>query len=56
VFSALSVATPALFGAVAADLCLAAPPRTGPASYGHEEAFDRLVWYKAPDLISIETV
>ena len=107
-FPALSVATPALFGDVAADLRLAAPTRSGPESYdanmlkmagfppqaarfvgrtavmtrasaalaarsgvpgvllhgmpgggktacalelayGHEHAFDRLVWYKAPD-------
>ncbi len=107
-FPVLSVASPALFGGLAADLRLAAPERAGPASYdtsrlkmagwpaapdrfagrtgvmarassalaaasgaagvvlhgmpgggktacalelgyGHEEAFDRLVWYKAPD-------
>ena len=107
-FPALSVATPALFGGVAADLRLAAPTRTLPEdygtvtlklagfpeqperfvgrtgvmarssaalaagssvpgvllhgmpgggktacalelAYGHEHAFDRLVWYKAPD-------
>jgi hypothetical protein len=107
-FSVLSMASPALFGGVATNLLLAAPERTGPASYdtsrlkmagwpaapdrfvgrtgvmarassalaaasgaagvllhgmpgggktacalelgyGHEEAFDRLVWYKAPD-------
>jgi len=104
----LAAATPALFGAAAADLRLAAPDRLGPANddtdrlkmtgfpqqperfvgrtavmgrasaslaaasgtpgvllhgmpgggktacalelaYGHEHAFDRLVWYKAPD-------
>jgi len=107
-FPALSLATPALFGGLAADLRLAAPSRRGPASqhterltmagfppeltrfvgrtavlarastalaprsgvpgvilhgmpgggksacalelaYGHEHAFERLVWYKAPD-------
>jgi tetratricopeptide (TPR) repeat protein len=107
-FSALSAATPSLFGGSAPDLRLAAPSRTGPPSYGtaelkmagfppqperfvgrtavmarasaaladesgipgivlrgmpgggktacalelaytHEHAFERLVWYKAPD-------
>jgi hypothetical protein len=107
-FPALAVATPALFGACAAELRLAAPSRTAPRSYGtaglemawfppqperfvgrtgvmarssasladesgvpgvllhgmpgggktacalelaytHEQAFERLVWYKAPD-------
>src|SRR5260370_4289396 len=107
-FPARSMATPALFGGMAADLRLAAPSRSGPMNYdtetlkmagfppeptrfvgrtavlarssaalaprsgvpgvllhgmpgggksacalelayGHEEAFDRLVWYKAPD-------
>jgi tetratricopeptide (TPR) repeat protein len=107
-FSALSAATPALFGGSAPDLRLAAPTRTGPRSYGtvelkmagfppqperfvgrtsvmartsaaladessipgivlrgmpgggktacalelaytHEHAFERLVWFKAPD-------
>lgn len=107
-FSALSAATPALFGGSAPELRLAAPSRTGPPSYGtaelkmagfppqperfvgrtrvmarasaaladesgipgvvlrgmpgggktacalelaytHEHAFERLVWYKAPD-------
>ena len=110
-FPALSMATPALFGGIAAGLRLAAPSRSGPASYdtaapkmaafppepprfvgrtgllarssaalaprsgipgmllqgmpgggktacalelayGHEGAFDHLVWHKAPDLDS----